>query len=166
MIEQSRLKDLLEYDPCTGVFIRKIATGRCGRHKAGLVIGTVHAKGYLRARVDGSDYLLHRLAWFYEYGEWPDGEIDHINQDKSDNRIENLRIVTSSENHQNRFKQKNNTSGCKGVYLQKKTGKWVANIRHEGKTFYLGYYEDKNIADSAYRMAAAKFHTFNPLAAI
>src|SRR3990167_3120706 len=106
MISQQRLKELLSYNPNTGEFTRLVATGIHGCNKAGVVVGCLSdhpTQGYILIRVnnDGILYRAHRLAWLYVYGFWPPADIDHINGNRSDNRIVNLRSVTRSQNLQN-----------------------------------------------------------------
>src|SRR5690606_34614864 len=99
MLTQQRLKELLYYDPETGIFTRLV--GRSGpRARAGDVAGSDNGKGYIRIYVDGRPYKAHRLAWFYMHGEWPE-EIDHRNGERADNRLSNLRPVTRQQNNLN-----------------------------------------------------------------
>lgn len=153
-----RVRKLLDYNPETGVFTRKMT--RMG-WPAGKVAGALVAQGYRLCCVDREYVLAHRLAWFYVYGVWP-SIIDHINQDKDDNSIANLREVSISENRQNVARYKNNTSGHKGVHWFKANGKWQAQIKHENKRYHLGFFEDIEDAVSAYAAAAARLHKFNP----
>src|SRR4051812_36538770 len=116
-----RLHELLDYQPDTGVFRWK---KRRGPRSAGAIAGSVATKGYWRITLDGQECLAHRLAWLYVHGTWPDGELDHIDQVKTNNRISNLRPVTSSQNKQNiSGPQRNNASGHRGVYWA--NGAWV-----------------------------------------
>lgn len=123
----------------------------------GSLIGTVGAKGYLVAIIDGKTYKQHRLVWLYFNGSLPDGQIDHINQNKTDNRISNLRVVTNLENCRNKGKSKANTSGVTGVYLDKRTNRWRAIICIEGKNKNLGFYASKKEAAIARKEAEAKY---------
>jgi len=123
---KERLRELLEYDPETGVFIWK--TGR-GSVKAGSVAGSKEANGYVRIRCDGGRYMAHRLAWLYVHGEFPPEEIDHINGVRDDNRLRNLRCVSRTENTRNQRLSNRNTSGITGVHWDKKAGKWRAKAR-------------------------------------
>lgn len=132
MITQARLKELMTYDKDTGIFTRKKATAL--RHTVGEIVGVNHKSGYLKCGIDNKEYLLHRLAWLYEYGEMPKKMIDHINQNKADNRLCNLKDVSNSENLRNMRKSKSNKSGFTGVYYDKARDKWKANIYVNGKT--------------------------------
>lgn len=117
----------------------------------------LHSKGYLTV----GGYLAHRLAWYLYYLEWPSGQIDHINQDKKDNRICNLRVVSNKENHKNMPIQKNNKSGIVGVHYAKRKGKWVAYIKVDGKRIHIGSYADIFSACCARRSMEIKlgFHS-------
>ena len=147
MLTQKRLKELLSYDPETGVF-----TWRVGRPKAkaGSIAGGKNWKGYWLICVDGKRYRAHRLAWLYVYGSIPKHQIDHINQDKLDNRIANLREVTNAENHRNMGIPKNNKSGYRGVSFFKTRSKWVARIRDGAVYRCLGYFDCPTTAAIAY----------------
>jgi hypothetical protein len=152
-LTQERLKEVLDYDPGTGVF-RWRATGSGRKAKVG---SELNGRGYLQVRVAGKRYYAHRLAWLYVYGAWPREYIDHINRDTADNRIANLREATPAENQQNRDTNKNNTSGYLGVSWRKDCSRWAAKIMVDGKHHRLGLFKD--LADAvAARKAAEPVH--------
>lgn len=134
-LTQAHLKEILDYSPETGIFIR-----RTGNNK-GLEAGYVTGDGYINIEVLGVDYPAHRLAWLYCKGTWPKEDIDHRDRDRKNNRIANLRDVSRSVNLYNRGPLKNNTSGVRNVYLDKNTGKWVVNRNQDGRRIYVGSYE-------------------------
>lgn len=154
-ISHTRLKQLLRYDPESGNFYR-LAT--MGSQKKGSIAGTPHAKGYVDITVDGMRVLAHRLAWFYMTGEWPVSDIDHKDQDKTNNRWANLRPATRSQNMGNCGARSNSQSGIRGVRLFKRTGRWVASIRVSGNDVHLGYFATADEADAAYRSAALQHY--------
>ena len=158
MITQEELKKQLKYDPNTGIFIR--LTSNSNRIKVGDIAGGMNI-GYLIICVNGKKYQAHRLAWLYVYGEAPKHQLDHINHDRSDNRILNLRCTTNQENHKNRTINKNNTSGIIGISWHKKSNKWQVRIMINGKDKYLGRFKDKFEAISA-RMSANHKYGFHP----
>ncbi len=135
---------LLDYDPDTGIFKWKIT--RRGI-PAGKIVGNVQKPEKsrraprVRIFVAGRSYLAHRLAWFMHYGEWPETEIDHIDGDGSNNRIENLRRATSTQNKLNTPVRSDNTSSAKGVYFHKRSGKWRVFTWVNKQYFGLGGYE-------------------------
>ena len=149
------LRSILHYDQETGIFTWKVRTAR--RVKVGDVAGCQNGLGYLRIMVCSRRYKAHRLAWLYIHGSWPNGQIDHINRDRSDNRIANLRDVTHKQNQQNRSKSSNNTSGHPGVYWYKRDSKWQVKITHNKKDIHLGYFATLEEALSA-RKAAEKLY--------
>lgn len=163
ILTQATIKELLHYDSSTGLFTwRKTKNNRL---KPGDVAGSVRPNGYVNLGVAGKLYLAHRLAWLYMHGKWPSCVIDHINRDKSDNRIANLRDVTSSVNEQNKLICSRNSSGYRGVCFDPRRGKWEAKIWHHGRKQWIGYFDDAMEAATAYAKAAATYHTHNPLAA-
>lgn len=110
--------------------------------------------------VDRKLYKEHRLIWMYHYGQFPNNNIDHINCIKDDNRIENLRDVTKSQNKQNSLIYKNNKCGVKGVWLHKQTKKWCASIFINGKNKHIGSYKSLEEAEAAYKAAKKILHEF------
>jgi hypothetical protein len=114
-----------------------------------MLAGSKDRKGYVIIRVDNNVYKAHRLAWLYVYGEWPDGEIDHINRNKSDNRIENLRVVTRSQNQMNIAAYSNNSAGIKGVVWHEGRQHWRAYIKIDGQLIDLGHFSDIDDAKQA-----------------
>jgi hypothetical protein len=160
-------RELLDYNPQTGVLTWKIrplshfttpqrGVGWNNRY-AGKVTGCPDHAGYLRINIRGYPYLAHHLAWAIYYGEHP-ALIDHKNRDPADNRIDNLRAATRSNNQHNRTAMKTNTSGYKGVSFHKKTGKWRANVFFNSKQHYLGLFADPQKAYAAYCKAAKELH--------
>ncbi len=157
MLTADRLRELLHYDPETGLFTRKImGRGRGNYAPAGSPIGADDGVGYLRAYVAGRSHRLHRLAWMHYHGqEIPEGYwIDHINSNKSDNRIRNLRLATVSENTYNKPMQSNNSSGFKGVYWHSPSGMWQAKIGKNRRSRHIGLFSTKEEAARAYDTAA------------
>ena len=158
MLTQARLKEFLHYSPDTGVFTHI-------KPRGGIRVGDMAGRkchGYLQISIDGKRYLAHRLAWLYIHGEFPPNCIDHVNRDRADNRIVNLRLATRGENQQNQSMHSNNTSGYQGVCWHKKTGKWMARIKLNGKESYLGLFADIADAVAARCTAKANFHKFQP----
>jgi hypothetical protein len=169
--DASVLKDLLHYDPETGSF-----TWRARRpyHFAetpartpewacrwwnsrfeSQPAGFTDPSGYLLIRVNGVDYRAHRIAWVYVYGTDPD-TIDHVNGDRADNRIENLRDVDATGNARNAKRRDDNISGTTGVGFYPKTGRWRARINRGGKTVLLGYFDTKEEAIAARKVAESE----------
>jgi hypothetical protein len=154
MITQERLKGLLSYDAETGIFTwisRRIGV------KKGSVAGGYNGKGYWLIYVDGYRYRAHRLAWLYMYGKMPEDQIDHINHDKIDNRISNLREVTNSVNHRNMKKPSNNTSGVAGLYWWDDRQVWQTFIGSRPRKS-LGNYKDFFEAACARKSAERKLN--------
>ena len=151
-LTQQRLLSLISYDPETGLFHRLWKSS----HKR---IGTKTTRGYLAVGVDRRRYLLHRLAWLAHYGEWPAGEIDHINGNRSDNRIANLRTCTRTENLRNRHRPRSDSqSGIVGVGWSHQAGKWWAYIdTGTGKRTHLGLFVDKDEAARVRRAAELRY---------
>lgn len=153
MLSQSRLKEVLHYDPDTGVFTWLVKLG--GRHNIGTIANSVDGKGYIRIQIDGRRYRAHRLAWFYVYGNWPKNNIDHRDRNRKNNRINNLRDRTQAENMRNTGMRPDNTSGYKGVTWDKVNQKWKAQMQVDGRMKFLGRFSKIKDAVSA-RNAAEK----------
>jgi hypothetical protein len=122
---------------------------------AGKIAGGLHkATGYLHVQVLGKKIKCHRLAWFLYYGVWPQNELDHINHNRADNSLCNLRCVTSQENSQNRSLRRDNRSGRVGVYYYKRNKKWLASIGcGDGVRQNLGYFSSQQEAINAREIA-------------
>lgn len=150
-----RLKGLLRYDPITGIFTWRLDLRGCVR--SGDVAGSDKGRGYIRIVIDGRKYYAHRLAWFYLIGRWPTDQIDHINQNKSDNRFNNLREADNSINHQNQSKPlSNNTIGFLGVRRARK--KFAAAIKLNKKVKHIGTFDTPELAHAAYLKAKRVIH--------
>lgn len=143
----------LAYSPKTGLFTRLTCRGN---QKPGSIAGAF-VTGGVRIRVCGQPFLAHRLAWLCVHGEWPEGDLDHINGNSRDNRIANLRPCDDSQNQANRKLSSLNTSGFKGVCWNAKSGKWQAGIKVRGKSYHLGLFTDPAEAHAAYLKAAHEF---------
>lgn len=160
-VELHRLRDVLAYNANTGDFHWNVKL-RAGAPPAGTKAGSINSEGYRYIKIDGRQYSAHKLAWLYVYGEWPSKELDHKNRVKDDNRIENLREATISQQRANRFLS-SNTSGRKGVSWNRHAKKWRADIMKAGKRYMLGYFDDPDEAALAYRTAAVRlFGEFAP----
>jgi hypothetical protein len=146
MPTQEELKSLLNYDEKTGVFTWRKSSGPV---KSGSVAGYVNKKGYVLIGIKGRSYRAHRLAWLYCYGEMPHDDIDHINHDKLDNKISNLRVVSNQENHRNVKMSVANKSGYNGVSFCSNRNKWIARISDGKKYLNLGYFVNKMDAVAA-----------------
>lgn len=156
LLTQARLKELLHYDPETGVFTR--IAKRKGGSGLGKPAGYVRDDGYVEVCVDYNRFLAHRLVIFYVTGAWPEVFVDHANRDRQDNRFCNLRQATNAENMRNANIQKNNTSGVRGVSWSKAANKWVARIKAGGRYQHLGCFEDFEEAVSTRQAAMEKYH--------
>lgn len=150
-ITQDRLKSLLTYDPGTGVFMRN-----------GKRAGYSHHSGYRYVGIAGEKIIEHRLAWFYVYGVWPTADLDHINRDRSDNRIINLREANRAANCQNQPIRRSNKSGITGVYYHKVSGKWAASISVNKRQIHLGVYGTAQEAAEIRRKAELTYYPYRP----
>jgi hypothetical protein len=157
MISQAQLKEVLEYNPDTGLFTRIKSIGSSNR-KVGNVAGYKKDVGYITIKINRKLYKAHRLAYLYMTGKFPENSIDHINHIKHDNRWINLRDATNSQNHANQVKPKNNTSGYKGVCWNKQDKKWRAKIEYMYKDIHIGYYTTAEEASEAYKKKATELN--------
>lgn len=152
-----RANEALSYDPDIGIFRWKIMANN-NSVRVGNIAGNLIGCGYWKIALDGHGYLAHRLAWLMTKGEWPQGQIDHINRTRSDNRWENLRCCTQPQNSANSKARSTNKTGFKGVYYHKAGKRYAASICHQGTNFYLGLFDTPEAAHAAYCMKAAELH--------
>lgn len=153
VLTQHYLKEVLEYNPECGIFTwRKVLYNHI--HLLNTVAGSIYANGYRYVQIGGKDYRAGRLAWFYVHGEWPAAYVDHINGNRADDRIENLRLATNSQNQANRGVMATNTSGTKGVRYEASRRRWRAQITANGKSKCLGRFRSRDEAMQAYAKAA------------
>jgi|TARA_R110000803_G_scaffold17700_3_gene47644 hypothetical protein len=149
------IKKYLRYDAETGKIFWKLNKGSNG--KAGNEAGGQNC-GYLRIKLNRKYYKTHRIAWLLTYGSWPKDQIDHINGNGLDNRLENLRAVSPNENSRNQKLHKNNTSGTVGVYFNKIAQNYQASIKINGKKKHLGCFKNKEEAVAARAVANIKYN--------
>lgn len=150
-----RLRELLDYDPETGVFTRRIDRGRSW--KAGQICGSHSRDGRMQISIDGKTYQFARVAWLYVTGEWPKGDVDHIDVNTSNNRWANLRDVTHQVNTQNVVRpRRGNPSGYLGVTMHQ--GRFRANLTISGKHVYIGMFGSALEAHNAYLEVKRKHH--------
>lgn len=152
---------LLAYDQVTGLLTWKVTNSN--RAKAGTVTGAVNSVGYLHVCLHYKSYKAHHLAWLLSTGSWPAQQLDHINGNRADNRLDNLRECTVAENHQNKAKYRSNSSGVTGVGWYRPAKKWRAHIVLAGKQIHLGLFETIEEAAAAREKAKQRYHTFNPV---
>ena len=154
MITQDQLKELLKYNPETGLFYWQKSSRWTTIHS---VAGTTKDT-YVKIRINGKNYYAHRLAWLYTYGIWPKGDIDHKNRDKKDNRLVNLREATRSQNKYNVGLTLANNSGHKGVQWVGCRQKWRVDCRVGGVQYYLGLFSTVKEANKVYNEFAKRHH--------
>jgi HNH endonuclease len=155
-LTQDRLKSVLTYSPSTGEFtwLERRENGV----QPGKRAGWLNSRGYRVIEVDRKAFPAHRLAWLYTYGAFPTEQVDHINGVKSDNRLENLRVVSNSVNQQNKRRARSDSkTGILGVHLHR-PGKWQAKINIEGKSRSLGIFNSPQEAERAYLEAKRRVH--------
>lgn len=161
-------RELVDYDPLTGRLTWKprrqefFATEQAyltwnNRFSSKEAFSTVTTGGYLQGRLLYRKVQAHVIAWFLHYGNWPDCEIDHINHNRMDNRISNLREVTSSANKRNSTKRRDNISGVVGVFWHKVSGKWCAFISADNSRMHLGLFDRLEDAVSARKSAEGRY---------
>lgn len=156
MLTQARLREVLDYDPATGAFKWKVMLS--SRGPIGSAAGCYSRKGYWRIRVDGREYMAHRLAWLHVTGAWPPDQIDHRNTKRDDNRFDNLRLATNGQNGGNRRLSAKNRTGFKGVSVSRSCPNkpCYACINVNGRTKKLGHHATPEAAHAAYLAAAVE----------
>ena len=155
MISQLYLHEILDYNEDTGIFTWKVNRGRLC--KKGNIAGSTDSWGHRQICIDGTKILAHRLAWIYVYGKLPKYQIDHIDGNKQNNAIKNLRDVDQFINQQNRKNARvDSSSGFIGV--QKNGRKYKASIKANKQTFHLGMFNTAEEAFDAYKKAKLKLH--------
>lgn len=162
-ITPALIRQLFTYDAATGIltwnarpsadFATKSAWRTWTTRFAGRVAGCADGFGYIKLNVAGVKVQAHRAVWAYVYDFWPE-QVDHINHDRSDNRLANLREVGDAENRKNMGKSKRNSSGVSGVYWDRQLSRWRARIRVNGRTIHLGLFD--NLEDAARARCTAK----------
>ena len=146
MLTAEKLKDILDYDPITGILTWKTTNSR--KMKIGSIAGCLKSKGYIDIRINGKNYLAHRLAWLHFYGVWPKDQLNHKNTIKNDNSINNLEEVTHRQNSQ---RKKIHLEGkLVGVTWHKHSKKWQSRISLNNKDCTLGYYDTELEAHKRY----------------
>lgn len=160
----NRLNEVLSYDSETGEFSWKISPRN--RTLPGDKAGYMNDGGYMMCVIDKQKIRLHHAAWAMSFGEMPDGNLDHINGVRHDNRISNLRIATKSQNMQNTAVRQDNKTGIKGVHFRKDTGKYSAQIVVDGKATYLGCFDSLEGAENARLQAEIELHPFRAIGRI
>lgn len=161
-LTQERVKELFDYDAENGWLIRKKDNhGRIVNRPCGI---KPNHHGYGPLTIDGNTYHVHRVIWLWHKGEWPENDIDHIDRDRMNNRIENLRPATRQENLHNIGMNRNNSSGYPGVCFHKPTNKFMARIWINNKQIYLGLFTTAEEAFEAYMIAKIKYHPSSPAA--
>ena len=151
-----KARELLDYDPETGVFTWRVAKGRKSK---GMLAGCIDHYGYVQIGIDGTHYKGHRIALLITNGSWPSEHIDHINGIRDDNRIDNLREASQSINMQNLLRpMSGNTSGFLGVCWDTEKQSFLAQIKTNGKNKFLGRFADPSEAHAAYLDAKRRIH--------
>jgi hypothetical protein len=150
------LLDIFEYRSDGSLLWR---ANRSSRARAGCRAGSAHKSGYRHIKIGSKNLKEHRIVWIMHFGPIPDGyELDHIDLNRSNNKISNLRLATRSQNRANARVQRDNSLGIKGVHFFKPDRKYVAQLRHQGRRIFLGQFRTAEEAGAAYEAAAKKYH--------
>jgi len=169
VVTPDELRQLLSYDPDSGKLFWKSQPASCFKNEGAAkawnsrfsgkeAFKSPHICGYLAGCIRYKKYLAHRVGWAIYHGQWPAEQIDHINGDKKDNRIANLREATRSENAHNVKRTCRNISGFKGVSFDTNRQKWISSILCDGKQRHVGRFDTAEAAYAAYCKAALKYH--------
>ncbi len=159
-LTRERVLSMLDYDPISGRFTWKWRDGlrrAVNVRDAGTEAGTLK-DGYVVIMIDGRQYRAHRLAYLIVTGEWPAADVDHRDRKRSNNSWGNIRPATRGQNHANKAKRVDNTSGYKGVHWNAATKSWRAKIQVDGKSIHLGLFELVTEAAAAYEKAATAYY--------
>lgn len=157
------VRSILDYDPDTGVLrwrARADMPKKWNSRYAGTVAGSM-VKGYVQVQISNPEpinYYAHHLAWVHHHGEWPTDQIDHRRNDRSNNRINNLRKADNSENGCNKVMQRNNKSGFVGVHFDRQRGKWRAKINKDGRVRFDQFFDTAAAANAARVLALPGIH--------
>lgn len=149
MITADEARELIAYDPETGILTWRKSVPRC---KAGTVAGAIAADGYRRISIRRKQYSAHHVAWLIIHGEWAPEQLDHINRVRDDNRLSNLRCASPWQNQANTAK----TAKAKGIWWDRRAKKWHAAMKHRGQRIYIGGFLDAADAARAYQNTARK----------
>jgi len=165
-ITAQRLRELLHYNPETGVFTWLVLPKKAWV-KPGSIAGGIGGFGYTTIKINGTGYRASRLAWLYMTGEWPEHHIDHVDRDRSNNRWSNLRSATVKQNHENRNVYAKSESGHSGVTLDRTRTpvRWLARIKHNGVHMHIGRFERLEDAIAARVAAERRLFTHSPACA-
>lgn len=155
MLTADRARELLEYSVQHRGLIWRVTRSKA---KAGSLAGRPDKDGYLIIGIDGKRYKAHRVVYLMHHGAFPDGDVDHIDCDKQNNLIENLRVADASQNRCNVRLQVVNSTGFKGVHFNKNARRYRSIIKFKGETRFLGYFDNPEDAHAAYTEAANDMH--------
>ena len=155
MLTQTRLKEVLDYNPETGVFTRRLKQSGVSQGKTS---GSLTNEGYMVTSIDSKLYKCHRLAWLYMTGLWPIGQIDHKNGNRSDNRFDNLRDVAKQQNTENQRKAQRSNKSTSVLGTWKNGSGFAARISHNNAKVYLGTFATIEEARAAYIAAKRLLH--------
>jgi len=159
MLTQEQLRKLVRYSPVVGAFEKLVGQGTKASPKRWKLLGKSNAdNSYIYLMIRGKRYQAHRLAWLYMHGEFPEHEIDHIDGDRTNNAISNLRKATHAQNAANAQMSKKNSSGIKGVSWSKAAKKWVARIITNGEVAFNAYFKNIEDARSAIEAKRIELH--------
>lgn len=152
--------EMLEYIPESGQLLQKKKRPKI---KVGSVAGVITPTGYRYIQLQDRKFAAHRLIWLIEYNKFPEKQIDHIDGNGLNNRIDNLREATTKQNSENKTAQQNNQLGVRGVCFNKRLGKFIAQIQHNGKNKHIGVFATIQEAREAYTRTANELFThYNP----